>query len=213
MTTRNRWLPVAGAAAACVAVIAAGTVAANATADRARPAAAPAAAAAAARPSAPPVAAPDAGEPVAPAPIGEIVDTGLPAADGRYVLYAVPVDLAELAETTFGVMLGRRLPDGTLTADVTSNEVEGPDRAPGFHAVQGPVEKAMPTFGYYAGPAARITATAGKRTVTAQRAVWSEDPRVVLFWFRPAEQPLTGLTAYDRAGRRLPTGHNGVGVG
>jgi hypothetical protein len=211
-TTRNRWLPVAGAAAACVAVIAAGTVAANAAAGRGAPAAAPAPSARAGKPPAPSAPAPI-DEPPVRAPLGEVVDTGLRAGDARYVLYAVPVDLKELPRTTFGVMLGRRLPDGTLTADVTSNEVEGPDRAPGFHAVQGPTAEGMPTFGYYAGPAARITARAGGRTVTAQRAVWSDDPRVVLFWFPPADRPLTGLTAYDRAGRELPAGNNGVGVG
>ena len=207
---RHRWLYSVGAAAACAAVIIGGTVAANATTDRGDAAGPPAVDFAATGPSAPPAdpPSPDA-EPETRAPLGKPVDTGL----RDYVLYAVPVDLEQVPKTTFGVMLGRRLPDGTLTAEVTSNETEGSDRAPGFHAVQAGTDAAMPTFGYYVGPATKITAKAGGRTVTAQRAAWSEDPRVVFFWFAPADQQLTGLAAYDRSGRKLTTGNSGVGVG
>jgi hypothetical protein len=145
--------------------------------------------------------------------IGEPVATGLPAGAGEYVLYGKAVDEAALPDTTFGFMLARRHPDGRIEDLVMANEAEGPDTAPGFHAVQGPTGPGMPTFGYYAGPAARITATAGGRTVTAEQAAWSADTRVVVFWFPPAAPSPTGLAAYDSAGRTLPAGHNGVGVG
>jgi hypothetical protein len=211
-TRRHRWLYTVGAAAACAAVIIGGTVAANAAIDRGDGSDSPGVEFAAAPPaSAPPSTPPsrDAEPEENRTPLGKPVDLGL----RDYVLYAVPVDLAELPKTTFGVMLGRRLPDGTLTADVVSNETVGADRAPGFHAVQAGTDDAMPTFGYYVGPATKITAKAGGRTVTAKRAAWSEDPRVVFFWFAPADQQLTGLTAYDKSGRKLATGNSGVGVG
>jgi hypothetical protein len=145
--------------------------------------------------------------------IGDPVPTGLTAGTGEYVLYGKAVDDAALPDTTFGFMLARRLPDGRIEDLVMTNETEGPDTAPGFHAVQGPTGPGMPTFGYYAGPAARITATAGGRTVTAEQAVWNADSRVVVFWFPPAGPSLTGLAAFDAAGRALPAGHNGIGVG
>ncbi|MCA2215931.1 hypothetical protein [Jidongwangia harbinensis] len=210
---RNRWLYSVGAAAACVAVISAGTVVANAAHTDgggaiAFGAAAPAPSAPADRPGAP-----EEADPESRTPLGTPVDTGLPAAEGRYVLYAVAVDSADLPKTTFGVMLGSRRADGTLTAEVMANEVVGPDDAPGFHAVQGANGPGQPTFGYYAGPVTRITAKHGGKTVTAKLARWSEDPRVSFFWFAPTGKQLTGLTAYDAKGTKLPAGHNGVGVG
>jgi hypothetical protein len=145
--------------------------------------------------------------------LGDPVPTGLPAGPGEYVLYGKPIDDAALPDTTFGLMLARRYPDGRMDDLVIANESVGPDTAPGFHAVQGPTADGMPTFGYYSGPAARITAKAGGRTVTAEQSVWSADRRVVVFWFRPTGNPLTGLAAYDDAGRKLPTGNAGVGAG
>ena len=57
-------------------------------------------------------------------------------------------------------MLGHAV-DGKEPVDaVMANETEGSDKAPGFHAVQGSMEidqGVTPTFGYYAGPAAKIT--------------------------------------------------------
>ena len=94
--------------------------------------------------------------------------------------------------------------------------VDGSDRAPGFHAVSGAMNVEgddIPAFGYYAGPATKITAGG----VRARQAVWSEDPGVVVFWFHPADVPenftASNPAAFDRAGRKLPTGHSEVGVG
>jgi hypothetical protein len=46
-----------------------------------------------------------------------------------------------------------------------------------------------------------------------KRAAWSEDPSVIMFWFRPDAGTLTKLAAFDATGRKLPTGHAGIGVG
>src|SRR3569623_2663677 len=64
--------------------------------------------------------------------LGSVVDTGIKATDGTWVLYAVPIKEKVLKNTHFGLMLGRKLPDGTVTADVVTNETSGPDKAAGF---------------------------------------------------------------------------------
>jgi hypothetical protein len=142
--------------------------------------------------------------------LGDIVKTGF----GDWVLFATPVKAAELPKTHFGVMAGRRS-HGTLTGDVITNETKGSDKASGFHAVQGTMEVdggQTPTFGYYAGPATRITGKAHGKTVTAGQAVWSEDASVIFFWFTPGTT-VNSLAAYDKTGKKLPTGHSGVGLG
>jgi hypothetical protein len=103
---------------------------------------------------------------------------------------------------------------------VETNEFSGPDTAPGFHAVVAP-EEGMPEFGYYAGPAAKITGfVGGRRTlahILADHARWSVNPKIVIFWFSPRANPhaqeVTGLAAYNARGKQLPAGHNTVGVG
>ncbi|RZU49168.1 hypothetical protein EV385_0904 [Krasilnikovia cinnamomea] len=217
-STRTRWLYAGGSAVACAAVIAVGTVAANAGMTGRTGGAAAGAGAAPAAPVPSTSAAtrrPDPSPPK-PEPIGAVIDSGIAAREGSWVFYGVPVAEPALPKVRFGVMAGRRLPGGTLTADVMTNEVTGSDRAPGFHAVQagmGIEAGQSPTFGYYAGPAARITGRANGRTVTAHQARWSEDRSVVVFWFDPAVKGIGKLAAYDQGGRKLPTGNAGVGVG
>ncbi|MCA2215933.1 hypothetical protein [Jidongwangia harbinensis] len=145
--------------------------------------------------------------------LGDPVPTGLPAGTGEYVLYGRTIDDDALPDTTFGMMLAVRGPAGDLTDRVIANEVVGPDTAPGFHAVQGANGPGEPTFGYYVGPATRITAKYSGRTVTAKQARWSADARVIFFWFAPTDGQLKMLTAYDADGKKLPAGHNVVGVG
>jgi hypothetical protein len=216
--TRTRWLYAVGAPVACAAVVIAGTVAANA-AMAPRPAAAPAPAgdlqfaAPAPAKSAPASSAPD---PSAANPLGDVISTGITAKTGEWVFYAQAIKEKVLPKTHFGIMAGRRLPSGDLTADVMANESQGSDRAPGFHAVQGSMELdagKSPTFGYYVGPASKITAQAGGHTVTAKHAVWSEDPSVVVFWFAPSVSGIGKLAAFDKAGKKLTTGNSGIGVG
>jgi hypothetical protein len=153
------------------------------------------------------------------APLGKVVSTGLRAKQGTWVLYAVAVDEKVLPETHFGIMAGRRMADGSFTSDVVSNETSGSDRARGFHALQGAMNvngEDVPAFGYYVGPASRITASAGGKAVRAGVGVWSEDPSVVMFWFDPAKirgTKLTKLAAFDKNGKRLYAKNTGFGVG
>jgi hypothetical protein len=152
-------------------------------------------------------------------PLGNVVSTGLKAKQGTWVVYAVAVSEPSLPDTHFGIMIGRRMADGTYTSDVTSNEVSGSGTARGFHALEGTMNvngEDTPAFGYYVGPATRITASAGGKTITAGHAVWSNDPSVVMFWFDPAKihgGRLTKPAAFDRNGQRLYGKNTEFGVG
>ena len=157
-------------------------------------------------------------------PEGRVIHTGIRDAAGELVLYGIRIHLHVLPGTQFGIMAAARNGAGVLAPLVETNETAGPDRAPGFHAVEapltaGPPGVAVPEFGYYAGPAVKITGMAGGREVQARTARWSADPGIVIFWFAPARAPgrsaaiVTGLTAYDAAGQPLPAGHGSPGVG
>ncbi|BFU43569.1 hypothetical protein [Krasilnikovia sp. MM14-A1004] len=152
--------------------------------------------------------------------LGEVMPTGVKADAAEWVLYAQPVEVPGQSGVHFGFQLGRRSADGSLRDEVMTNDVDGSDRSPGFHAVQ----RAMTidagttlTFGYYVGAPATITARADGRTVIAERAVWSEDSSVTVFWFRPRDvtpsTKLSRLTAKDAQGRVLPAGDTSVAVG
>ncbi|MET8154646.1 hypothetical protein ACIBSW_29850 [Actinoplanes sp. NPDC049668] len=151
---------------------------------------------------------------------GDVVDTGMRTGGVPRLLWVTELEDPALPDTAIGIATGRRDAGGGLVVDVTSNESEGSDRAPGFHAAQAPMEIGsgpVPAFGYYVGDAARITVTADGKTVKARQAVWSEDPSVVLFWFALDEVApgarLSKVSAYDRDGRRLPAGNAYFGVG
>ncbi|MEN3310015.1 MAG: hypothetical protein V7603_6217 [Micromonosporaceae bacterium] len=153
-------------------------------------------------------------------PVGAVVPTGIRLRGGEVVLYAVAVGEPSVPGVHFGVMAGQMDADGRLTARVASNEVTGSDRAAGFHAVQAATEVDgvwMPEFGYYAGPAAKISGSVGGQVIRARQARWSQDPGVVLFWFDPADLPAgkqpSRLSAFDAAGRALPTGDATAGHG
>jgi hypothetical protein len=233
--SRTRWLLVCGTTTACIAAVATGALTANAAEER-RPAARPSSEASpaprpeaspAAQPEASPAPPPEAGparssdrpgapEPDQAAPLGDVIASGIDLRSGEVVFYGVEVADKALPETSFGIMAGVRKGQGAPTSRVMANEFDGSDRAPGFHAVSGAMNVEgddIPTFGYYAGPAAKITAGG----VTARQAVWSEDPGVVVFWFDPADVSrdftASDLAAFDRTGRKLPTGHSEVGVG
>jgi hypothetical protein len=157
-----------------------------------------------------------AASPATPAPEGRVVSTGIQTAAGEVVLYGIRVHLRELPGTTFGIMAALRDASGKLTPEITTNETTGSDTATGFHAVEAPMTTgtpavAMPEFGYYAGPAVKITALDGTQHVRAHLARWSAHPRVVIFWFTPAADPggatLHDLAAYNKTGRHLTSGH------
>jgi hypothetical protein len=159
-------------------------------------------------------------DPAADKPLGDVIRTGLTAKDGAWVLYAVPVDEPALPDTHFGIMLGVRQPGGHIVPSVESNEVTGSALAPGFHggeASQVVDGRTTLTFGYYVGEPSRIQAKAEGRTITARTGVWSQDPSVTMYWFSTADAGpdarVTGVTAYDRRGKELPSGNAGFGVG
>jgi hypothetical protein len=148
-------------------------------------------------------------EPPAEQPIGEVVGTGIRTRAGELVLYARAVDLPSLPGIRFGLVAGFRA-GGSLQAALATNEFRGNDRSFGFHATDGGEVldgQLIPVFGYFAGPAERITTTVHGKTVEAMLAKWTADPDVVIFWFDPAAVPdsavLTPLIAYDADGKRL----------
>jgi len=209
-STKMRWAYAAGAAVACAGILVTSSLVANAGA---RPTAQPAGQAdaqAGAQPAALPAA--SSAPPTTPQVLGDVIKIG----SGDWVLYGKEVDEKVLPKTHFGIMAGRRTSGGALTEDVMTNETSGSDRAPGFHAVQGSMHvngRQTPTFGYYVGPAKKITGKAHGKKVTAGLATWSEDPSVHIFWFAPSVQGIGNLAAFDKAGRKLITGHSGIGVG
>jgi hypothetical protein len=212
-SSRNRWFYVAGAAVACAAVLVAANVAfAGGTAPAPISAGAPAT-------TLPPTSevTPSAtrSSDVA-APVGRVIDTGLKAKTGSWVFYLVAIDEKQIPKTRFGLMLGRRLPSGTITADVETNETSGSDLTKGFHAGEGSMAVdggTTPTFGYYVGPAAKITAKSHGKTITAAQAVSDKYPSVRVYWFAPGHSGITGLAAYDKAGKKLTAGNVSIGVG
>ncbi|WP_086849469.1 hypothetical protein [Amycolatopsis kentuckyensis] len=147
--------------------------------------------------------------PPAEQPIGDVVGTGIRTPSGELVFYARAVDAPELPGVRFGLVAGFR--SGTsLQSLLATNEFRGSDRSFGFHATDGGEtigNQVIPVFGYFAGPAARITTTVHGQTVEANLAKWTADPEVVIFWFNPDVVPdsavLTPLIAYDADGKRL----------
>jgi hypothetical protein len=134
---------------------------------------------------------------------------------GDWVVYAIAIQDAAIPQTAFGVMAGVRKPGGSVQPVVETNESSGSDKSPGFHAIEGSMEvngKTSPTFGYYVGPAAKITGMSGGQRVTAGRATWSEDPSVQFFWFGTAQR-VTKISAFDKSGTKITGGDNSVGVG
>jgi hypothetical protein len=156
-----------------------------------------------------PTTGPTTGPPV-PRPVGDVVGTGIKTRAGEIVFFAQAIDEPQaLPGIHFGVTAGFRSGD-SLRAALLSNEFRGSDRSFGFHATDGGeiIQDALiPVFGYFAGPAAKITTTVRGKTVEAKLANWSADPNVVIFWFDPVAVPssgaLTPLIAYDGDGKRL----------
>lgn len=153
--------------------------------------------------------------------LGAVVDTGLQSKGQDRILWLERLSEPVRPGVTIGMVAGRRGPGGELIKDIVTNETEGSDRSPGFHGLEMAMELGggmqVPAFGYYAGPAAKITVVADGRTVRAQQAAWSEDPSIVLFWF-PLKQvkPTSAVgkaSAYDGNGGKLPAGHPTFAVG
>lgn len=153
--------------------------------------------------------------------VGRVVPAGIREGGGELVFYGVRVHASQLPRVSFGIMAGLRSHTGTLTGEVETNETTGSATTPGFHAIEaamnvGRPAVAVPEFGYYAGPAASITARQDGHLVHASLARWSASPGIVIFWF-PATTthptPVTGLAAYTATGHHLPAGHTTTGIG
>jgi hypothetical protein len=141
-----------------------------------------------------------------PAPPPEfVVPTGARDSDGEMVLVlrqGLPVD----GTVSYGLSLGHRDAVGRVTEETAT----GPRAASqGFHALTaGRPGRDIPLYGYYAGPATRITAQVHGLTVTAQTMVLP-DLDVTVFWFplRHADlldgAPWVPLYAYDANENRL----------
>ncbi|WP_394360348.1 hypothetical protein [Amycolatopsis sp. SB7-3] len=145
------------------------------------------------------------------APFGDVIPLGYRGEDGReLVIYASEIDEPSMPDVRFGLQVAYRTGAGEYEALLAANEFKGSDRSFGFHAVDGgDVIRGtfVPVFGYFSGPAVRVTSTVRGKPVEAKVIPWSEDPSVVIFWFSPGqvESPyvLTPLVAYDAKGQRL----------
>ncbi|MEV4123007.1 hypothetical protein [Micromonospora sp. NPDC049645] len=158
-------------------------------------------------PTPPPTVARDVPPPKA---LGRLVDSGVRHGDDRRVYYFVRVAVPGVPKVSIGLAAGRQAPDGSLTTDILVNDVEGSDRSAGFHEIGYDERSAaapVPTFGYFVGPAQRITGAVDGRQVDARLARWSVDKQVVIFWFEPTQltpgERLDGIIARDSSGRRL----------
>lgn len=158
----------------------------------------------------------------------QVIGTGEQVAGQERVFAFYPTEPDAQVQARFILGLAYRSPGGAARTVGGNNEIEGRDDAAGFHAVtttwHGMVLPAgdWAVFGYYAGPATRITAVVDGRTVTARTARWPGYPRIVVFWLSPGtgsakpsdNTAITNLRAYDAAGRPLPAGpHTEVGAG
>ena len=155
-----------------------------------------------------------------PGPEGQVISSGIKDTGGELVFYGVRIHARQLPAVSFGIMAGLRDSARGLTPEVETNETQGSASSAGFHAVEaassiGSPAVAIPEFGYYAGPAATITAREGGQQVQAHLARWSANPRIVIFWFTPASTASAphNLTAYSAAGHPLPAGNSAPGHG
>ncbi|WP_229068808.1 hypothetical protein [Actinoplanes sp. DH11] len=155
----------------------------------------------------------------APGILGTIVETGKRAGGRQWVIYVETIDPDDL-DNNLTLVLGHTK---TGTIDDFRIEIVGSDAGagrmtPGFHAVEaGRVVggRTTPTFGYYVGNAAKITArdTDTGAVVRAHRTAWEgfgKADKMQIFWFDFAQGKapanLTDFTAYDSKGVELPAG-------
>ncbi|MCO8270316.1 hypothetical protein M1L60_06870 [Actinoplanes sp. TRM 88003] len=162
---------------------------------------------------------------------GQPVATGLRSKDREIVVTAFRNNNPAYPDIKFGVRACAADVAGELAPCHNQFDDVAPDRSPGFHAIGLPSNLDyydLPMYGYYVGPAAKITVESRGRLVTAKTAVWSEDENIVLFWFTfddvyqkvdknsplykegkvtPGQLPdVSDWTAYDADGKELPVG-------
>jgi len=146
-------------------------------------------------------------------PFGTVIDTGLVNADHeKWALFGVRPRGAK-STAAYGLCIGSQDAKGDLEEFLPIDEIA--DSPVGFHTIQaamaldGNIEQ--PAFGYYVGPAKRITVTAGGKVIDAHLAPWSLHPDITVFWFSPADvkpgAQITTPAAYDATGAPLPKGN------
>lgn len=151
--------------------------------------------------------------------LGAIISTGMDASKvTEWVIYGVPVKDEHAPSTTFGFELSERRYNGTLTKDLDIAEVDRPELASGFHAVEGAYSLdggiEQPAFGYFVGNPAKITGQVAGKSVTAHKVAWSENASVTVFWFDNEKvtgaTTLSAVSAFDAAGNliaKAPVSH------
>jgi hypothetical protein len=137
-------------------------------------------------------------------PPGIVVTTGASDSGGEIVLVLQQGTLS--GTVAYGLSLGHRDASGRVTEEMATGLREA---SQGFHALTaGRPGRDLPLYGYYAGPARRITAQVHDLTVTAQTAVLP-GLDVTVFWFPTRHTGLFGdapwvpLYAYDANGLRI----------
>jgi hypothetical protein len=151
------------------------------------------------------IATPETGVSSPAAPPGTVLDTGARDSGGEIVL-VLRQGILSTSAVSYGLSLGHRDAAGRVTEETTTGLRVA---SPGFHALTaGRPGRDLPLYGYYAGPATRITAQVHDLTVTAQTAVVPGSD-VTVFWFPTRHTGLFGdapwvpLYAYDATGNRL----------
>jgi len=155
----------------------------------------------------------------APGILGRVVETGRWVDGRQWIIYVETVDPDKL-NGTMTLVLGRTKTGyiNDFTTDIIAADAGAARMSAGFHAVRDSTVnggRTTPTFGYYAGDAARISArnTATGKTVNAHLTAWSgfgAHEKAQIFWFDFAQGQapvtLTALTAYDKSGNKLVQG-------
>ena len=153
----------------------------------------------------------------APGILGRVVETGQHIDGWRWIIYVETVDPDKLNKNVT-LVLGRTKTGyiNDFTKDIVTQDSGAGRLSAGFHAVKaGTVVngRTTPTFGYYAGAPTRITARDSRtgKTLEAHLTSWSgfepgEKAQIFWFDFKQGQTPatLTGLTAYDKNGHKLP---------
>jgi len=137
-------------------------------------------------------------------PLGDVVFLKNPK-DTAQALYMVAAD-PDVAGVDHGLVFGRSK-KGELIDQVQIQALDASERTQSFRAFYRASLKdpAMPSFGYYTGPATSIYATGRlNKRVPAKQIQWSQDPGTVIFWFEAGElasiPDLTSLTATNSDG-------------
>lgn len=105
---------------------------------------------------------------------------------------------------------------GSVANLQATNEFDGSDIAPGFHATGlSTVADGWYIVGYYAGPAASISLSVNGQSVNANLTSWSVNPNVKVWWVHGTGQPPSSAqpTALDVAGKPLPAGAHATQLG